>query len=39
MFDSHWSQYVAIWYEGGRDDPQLVLLRLDAERAEIWQDA
>jgi general stress protein 26 len=30
---------VAAWYEGGKTDPNLALLRLDAERAEIWQDA
>ena len=27
---------VAAWFEGGKDDPNLVLLRLDAETAEIW---
>ena len=30
---------MAAWYEKGKDDPKLVLLRLDAERAEIWLDA
>ena len=30
---------VAAWFEGSKDDPKLVLLRLDAERAEIWEDA
>jgi general stress protein 26 len=24
------------WFEKGKDDPKLALLRLDAERAEIW---
>ena len=33
-----WNPFVAAWYEGGKDDPKLVLLRLDAERAEIWLD-
>jgi general stress protein 26 len=33
-----WNRFVAAWYEGGKDDPKLVLLRLDAERAEIWLD-
>jgi hypothetical protein len=28
-----------LWYEGGKTDPNLALLRLDAERVEIWQDA
>jgi general stress protein 26 len=33
-----WNPYVAAWFEGGKDDPNLVLLRFDAERAEIWLD-
>ena len=31
-----WNPFVAAWYEGGKDDPKLTLLRLDAEHAEIW---
>jgi general stress protein 26 len=31
-----WNRFVAVWYEGGKDDPKLVLLRLDAEFAAIW---
>ena len=27
---------MAAWYEGGKDDPKLALLRLDAESAQIW---
>jgi len=34
--DRLWNTFVAAWYEGGKDDPKLVLLRLDAEHAEIW---
>ena len=37
--DRLWNRYVAAWYEQGKDDPKLALLRLDAERAEIWLDA
>ena len=33
-----WNPFVAAWYEG-KDDPKLVLLRLDAEHAEIWLNA
>jgi general stress protein 26 len=33
-----WNPFVAAWYEG-KDDPKLALLRLDAERAEVWLDA
>jgi general stress protein 26 len=39
MIDRLWNRYVAAWFEGGKDDPQLTLLRFDAERAEIWADA
>ena len=35
--DQLWNSFIAAWYEGGRDDPDLALLRFDAERAEIWQ--
>lgn len=31
-----WNPFIAAWYEGGKDDPKLALLRLDAEQAEIW---
>ncbi|MGF6160390.1 general stress protein 26 [Ensifer sp. KUDG1] len=37
--DRLWNPYIAAWYDGGKDDPKLVLLRLDAEHAEIWKDA
>ncbi len=39
VIDRLWNRFVAAWYEGGKDDPNLVLLRFDAERAEIWLDA
>lgn len=34
--DRLWNRFVAAWYEGGKDDPRLVLLRLDPRSAEIW---
>ena len=34
--DRLWNPFVAAWYEGGKDDPKLALLRLDAEHAQIW---
>jgi general stress protein 26 len=37
--DRLWNRFIAAWFEGGKDDPKLCLLRLDAERAEIWLDA
>lgn len=39
VIDRLWSSFIAAWYEGGKDDPSLLLLRFDAERAEIWADA
>lgn len=39
VIDRLWNPFVAAWYEGGKDDPKLALLRLDAERAEIWENA
>lgn len=36
--DRLWNGFVAAWFEGGRNDPKLRLLRLDAEQAEIWLD-
>jgi general stress protein 26 len=37
--DRLWNRFVAAWFEGGKDDPKLALLRLDADHAEIWLDA
>ena len=37
--DRLWNRFVAAWFPGGKDDPKLALLRLDAEKAEIWIDA
>jgi general stress protein 26 len=36
--DRFWNRYVAAWFEGGKNDPKLALLRLDAGHAEIWLD-
>jgi general stress protein 26 len=36
--DRLWNRHVAAWYDGGKDDPKLALLRLDTEKAEIWSD-
>lgn len=37
--DRLWNRFVAAWFQGGKDDPKLVLLRFDAEHAEVWIDA
>ena len=34
--DRLWNGFVAAWYEGGRQDPNLQLLRLDPEHAQVW---
>lgn len=38
MIDKLWNPWVAAWFEGGKDDPKVTLLRLDPEYAEIWLD-
>jgi general stress protein 26 len=38
MIDRLWNRYVAAWYEKGKDDPKLALLRLDPKEGEIWLD-
>lgn len=35
--DQFWSNSVAAWFEGGRDDPNLVMLRFDPRDAEMWK--
>jgi general stress protein 26 len=39
MIDRLWNSHVAAWYEGGRNDPNIALLRLDPDGAEIWENA
>lgn len=34
--DRLWNPYAAAWYEGGKDDPKLQLIRLDPGSAQIW---
>jgi len=36
IIDQLWNNFIAAWYEGGKDDPKLQLLRLDPERAQVW---
>jgi general stress protein 26 len=37
--DRLWNPWVAAWFEGGKDDPKLCLLRFDADSAKIWLNA
>ncbi|AKQ42028.1 general stress protein [Aurantiacibacter atlanticus] len=34
--DKQWSHIVEAWFPGGKDDPDLLMLRMDLGRAEIW---
>ena len=34
--DRLWNPFVAAWYEDGKDDPKLQLIRFDPRSAQIW---
>lgn len=34
--DKQWSKAVEAWFPGGKADPDLLILRMDLGRAEIW---
>lgn len=34
--DKQWASPVEAWFPGGKDDPNLLMLRLDLAGAEIW---
>jgi len=36
VIDRLWNPFVAAWYEGGKDDPELRLLRFDPDWAQVW---
>jgi general stress protein 26 len=38
MIERLWNPFVAAWYEQGKDDPKLRLVRFDPHDAEIWLD-
>ena len=37
--DRLWNKFVAAWYEGGKNDPKLALLRFDLANGEVWLNA
>jgi len=37
--DELWNAFVAAWYEGGKDDPKLQLLRFEPNHAHVWLNA
>jgi general stress protein 26 len=34
--DRLWNRFVAAWFEGGKDDPKLQLLRFEPEQGQVW---
>ena len=36
--DRLWNPWVAAWFDKGKEDPKLALLRFDPTKAEIWLD-
>ena len=34
--DRLWNPFIAAWFEQGKDDPKLRLLRMDAAEAHVW---
>ena len=39
VIDRLWNPIIASWYKDGKDDPDLALLRLDADSADVWEAA
>ena len=37
VIDRLWSNQVAAWFPGGKDDPNLLLMRFALNSAEIWE--
>jgi general stress protein 26 len=34
--DRLWNRFIAAWFEGGKDDPKVQLLRFEPEHAQVW---
>ena len=34
--EKQWNKVVEAWFPGGKDDPNLIMLRMDLGQAEIW---
>ena len=37
VIERMWNPIIASWYKDGKDDPDLLLLRFDTERADVWE--
>lgn len=36
LIDRLWNKFIAAWFEGGKTDPKLLLLRFEPEDAQVW---
>ena len=34
--DQHWSNMIEAWFPGGKDDPNLLMMRMELGQAKIW---
>jgi general stress protein 26 len=34
--DRLWNRFVAAWFQGGKEDPKLQLLRFEPEQGQVW---
>lgn len=34
-----WNEHMRVWFSAGKDDPRLVLLRVDAREGEFWDNS
>lgn len=37
LIDKLWNKQVEAWFPGGKEDPNLALLRVDIDSAELWE--
>ncbi|WP_448663636.1 pyridoxamine 5'-phosphate oxidase family protein [Sphingomonas sp. CJ20] len=37
LIDKLWNKHVEAWFPGGKQDPNLALLRFDIDSAELWE--
>ena len=39
LIERLWSEAWRVWFPGGKDDPSLCLIRVEAREAEYWDNA
>ena len=37
VIDRLWNPIIGSWYKDGKDDPDLLLLRFDTDKADVWE--